>query len=230
MLTSVNEMNAQIGLQSYIDIGKNNVTNSVFIKNVYRNSYQYQKYNIEAGIQFEFTRNNSKTLTGLDILVSKEFLIKDFTFKIDGFAMLNRFSDLMYETNYGLRIETRQLEHFLFGLGTNYKTYAINSKAIERYNIEKKNVQLSENFSLLYEITAYVKPHNNQWNAGLTCTNFDYYIINQTTNPVFNLQMKYRLESNLTLYLNTWYMQAGILNINANYFGYFLRGGIKLEL
>lgn len=230
MLTSVEGVNAQIKLQSYIDIGKNNVSESVFVKNVYRSSYQFQKYNIEAGMQFDLRSNNPNILTGIDIIGLREFSIKDFPFDVKGFFILNRFSDLMYETDWGVRIETKKLNHFLFELGTNFKTYTINSASEDEYNINNSNIKLRENFNLMYVITAYLKPHENDWNIGLSCTNVDYYIINQSTNPVFNLQMKYKLKSNLTFYLDTWYKQAGMFNINANYFGYFFRAGIKYKI
>jgi hypothetical protein len=42
--------------------------------------------------------------------------------------------------------------------------------------------------------------------------------------------MKYKPKSNLTLYLDTWYKQSGVFNINANYFGYFFRGGVKWDI
>ena len=227
MLTSVNVINAQMNLQSYIDIGENNVSEGVFIKNVYRGCYQYQKYSVEAGMQFDIISNNPNTLTGLDIIGTREFFVKDFPFDVKGFFMLNRFSDLLYETNWGVRIETRKFEHFLFELGTNFRTYIINSAAREEYNINRANSKLNENVNLMYLITGYLKPHGNDWNIGLSITNIDYYVINQITNPVFNVQMNYKLKPNLALYMEAWYKQAGMFNINANYFGYFFRGGIK---
>jgi len=230
ILVSVNGINAQIELHSYIDIGENNVSEGIFIKNAYRGSYQYQKYDIEAGLQFDLKSNNPNIPTGIDIIGLREFSVKDFPFNIKGIFILNRFSDLLYETNWGVRVETRKYEHFLFELGTNFKTYTINSAAREEYNINKSDSKLHENFNLVYVLTAYFKPHDNGWNVGLSCTNIDYYIINQSTNPVFNLQMRYKLKSNTTLYLESWYKQAGIFNIYANYFGYFFRGGIKWEI
>jgi hypothetical protein len=230
LLTSVNGIRAQIILQSYIEIGANNVSEGVFVKNVFRSSYHSNKYNFEAGMQFDLISNNPNTFTGLDIIASREMLIRDFPFDIKGFFMLNRFSDIMYETNWGVRIETRKLQHFLFELGTNLRTYTIHSAARVEYNIDKSNSKLNENFNLMYVISAYLKPYNNDWNVGLSCTNVDYYIINQSTNPVFNLQMTYKPKSNLTLYLDTWYKQSGVFNINANYFGYFFRGGVKWDI
>ncbi len=230
MFASVYGVKAQTELQTFVDIGKNNASNGVYIKNVHRGSYQYHQYRMEGGLQFDILSNNPNVLTGIDIIVSRKFLIKDFPFDIKGFFMLNRFSDLMYETNWGVRIDTRKLEHFLFELGTNFKTYAINSAAREKYNINKSDSKLRENFNLIYTITAYLKPHNNDWNAGLSFTNIDYYIINQSTNPFFNLQMKYKIKPNLILYMDSWYKQAGVFNISANYFGFFFRGGVKWQL
>ena len=230
MLTTIMTVNAQVKLQSYIDIGENNVSGGVFVKNVYRSSYQYQKYNAEAGLQFDLVSNNPNKVSGLDIGGSRKSFIRDYPFDIKGFFILNRFSDLQHETNWGIRIETRKPEHFLLGLGTGFRTYAINSSAIDKYNVSKTNAKLRENFNLLYNISAYLKPHDHDWNIGLSCTNVDYYIINQSTNPVFNLQMKYKLKSKLTIYLDSWYKQAGIFNINANHSGYFFRGGVQWEI
>ena len=230
LLTSEIGIYAQISLQSYVDFGKNNVSEGLFIKNVYRSNYQYQNYTIEAGVQFDLVSPNPKILTGIDISCSRAFLIKDFPFALKGFFMLNRFSDLQHETNFGFRLETKKLQHFLFEMGTNFKTYTINSAAREEYNISRQNSKLSENFNLIYLATVYLKPHQNHWNVGLSLTNIDYYIINQSTNPVFYLQFRYGLRPKTIWYMDAWYKQAGIFNINANYFGYFFRGGIKIEL
>lgn len=230
LLISSNLSNAQIKLQSYIDIGGNNASEGVFVKDLYRISYEYKTYSFETGMQFDLHSNNPNTLTGFDIIASKDFLMNDFPFEAKGFFMLNRFSDLLYETNFGGKIETKKLKHFLFAVGTNFKTYSVNSYARKEYSINKSDSKLNENFNLIYLITAYLKPYENDWNLGITCTNIDYYTINQSTNPVFNLQMKYKIKSNLSIYSEIWYKQAGIFNIQANYFGCFFRGGVKWEI
>ena len=200
------------------------------MKNAIRSGYQYRNYKIEAGIQLDYISNNPNTITGLDIIGSGEFNINKFPFDIKGFFMINRFSDLLYETNQGVLIETRKPEHFLIELGLNFKSYKINLDAREEFNINKSRSKLNENYNLMYLITAYLMPHTHDWNIGISLTNVDYYIINQSTNPVFNLQFNYKLKSNLAMNIDAWYKQAGILNINANYFGYFFRGGIKWEI
>lgn len=230
MLIAISEARAQVQLETYFDVGSNNVSEGVFIKNVYRGNYQYQKYSIESGLQFDWLSNNPNTLTGFDIIGSREFSVNNFPFDVKGFFMLNRFSDIAHETNWGVQLETKKLDHFIFALGTNFKSYKINSNAREDYNISKSNSTLDENFNLIYLLSAYLKPHNYNWNIGVSITNIDYYIINQSTNPVFNLQGKCKVKTQLNLFIEAWYKQAGILNINANYFGYFFRGGIKWEI
>lgn len=230
LLTSLYGVNAQIKLHTFIDIGENNASDRIFIKNVYRSSYGFHKFSFEAGMQFDLISNNPNAITGLDFICSREFKIKYFPFDVIGSFMLNRFSDLLHETNWGIRMETRKFEHFLFVLGTNFKSYTLNSAARIEYNINKSNITQSENFGMTYVITAFLKPNNNDWNVGLSCTNIDYYIMNQPTNPVFNLQMNYTIKSNLILYVHSWYKQAGIFNISANYFGYFFRGGIVWKI
>ena len=230
ILTSLPGIFAQENVQTYFDIGENNVSEGIYIKNTYRGIYQYSKYKVEAGIQLDLLSNNPNTLTGFDVLGSREFMIENFLFEVKGFFMLNRFSDLMHETNWGFRIATKNLNYFLFELGANSRTYALNNSFKEEYNLSKSNCKLNENFNLTYVITAYLKPQDYNWNVGFSCTNVDYYVINQSTNPVFNMQILYKLKSNLLLNLSAWYKQAGIFNINANYFGYFFRGGLSWKI
>mgnify|MGYP005990828695 FL=1 len=78
ILIVVNSTNAQLELESFIDTGENNVSEGAFIKNAYRGNYQYKKYNIETGIQFDLMSSNPNTLTGVDIIGSRKFLIKKF--------------------------------------------------------------------------------------------------------------------------------------------------------
>lgn len=230
ILNSANEINAQLTLHSYIDIGENNVSEGVFFKNAYRGRYQYHKFNFEAGMQFDLISTNPNTFSGVDIIASRSVTIQQRPLTIKGYYMINRFSDLLYESNWGIRMETRQPKHFIIELGTNFKTYALNQEGRKLYNTSEEDSRLSENFNLLYGLSAFLKPHTNDWNLSLSCTNIDYYVINQSTNPVFKLQTTYKIKSDLTVYLDAWYKQAGIFNISAHYFGYFFRGGVSWEI
>ena len=230
VLTFFFAANAQTEIHTFFDVGENNASEGMFVKNGYRGSLLIYKFKVEAGVQFDYLSNNPNTFSGFDILGTKEFAIKDFPVNAKGFFMLNRFSDILCETNWGVRFETRKLKYFRFEFGTNFKTYAINRASRAKYNIDSFNKKQQENFNLVYGISAYLKPVENNWNVVLCITNLDYYVINQATNPVFNLQTSFNVKSDLTLYLESWYKQAGVFNINANYFGYFFRVGVKWKI
>ena len=183
----------------------NNASDGIFVKNGYRGSFLINKFMVETGMQFDYLSNNPNTFTGFDFLGTSKFAIKEFPVSAKGFFMLNRFSDILYETNWGVRFETGKLKHFRFEFGTNFKTYTINRASRTTYNIVRFNKKQQENFNIVYGVTAYLK-------------------------PIFNLQTSFNVKSDLTLYMESWYKQAGIFNINANYFGYFFRVGVKWEI
>ncbi|MFH1000408.1 MAG: hypothetical protein V1783_06175 [Bacteroidota bacterium] len=226
----LNAIEAQINLHSYFDIGETNVSEGIYIKNAYHGSYQLQNYNFEAGMQFDLRSNNPNTFSAIDVMAARQFRIKEFPIKVQAFFMLNRFSDLMQETNWGIRAGNEKQKHFVYSFGMNFKTYKFNKTYREENNFSRDESRLSENFNLVYLFSAYFKPIENDWNIGLSLTNTDYFLINQTTNPMINVQLKYKVKSNLLFYTEAWYKQAGVFNIYANYFGYFIRGGVKWEI
>ncbi|MCD6597395.1 MAG: hypothetical protein J7L04_06895, partial [Bacteroidales bacterium] len=116
-------------------------------------------------------------------------------------------------------------KHFIIRIGTNFKTYALNKKAISNYEIDT-DTKIKENWNLMYSFSYYLKSFDNLWNVGISITNFDYFIINQETNPVFNLNAWYKPGTPLKLFIETWYKSSGAFNLSVNYFGFFVRTGI----
>lgn len=216
-------------IQVQVEAGQHNASAGLFVRSLARGAYNPGPYRFEAGVQLDLKSNNPRTFSGLDLGISREFLAGAFPFTLKAFFMLNRFSEILFETNWGATASTGKLEHWLFEIGTSFKTYSVNSSFTGPSASDGSGRSLHENFNLVYTITAYLKPRNHPWNIGLACTNLDYYLVNQSTNPFFNLQGRYRTEKGLTFLLESWYKQAGMLNISANHFGYFFRGGIAWE-
>ena len=80
LIASVKGVDAQITLQSYFDVGENNVSEGVFVKNSIRGSYAFQKYSVEVGMQFDLHSKNPNAISGFDIIGTRELSIKDFPF------------------------------------------------------------------------------------------------------------------------------------------------------
>lgn len=230
MLGAVSYTWAQLSLSSFVESGVTPSESSHYLKNIYRTSYTYHDYLIDGGFQLDLHSNNPRFVSAFDLGLSKQVTLLQQPLNIKGYGIISRFSELQYESNYGISANSTLREHLLVELGFDFKTYHINKSARESYNISREDSKLRENFILCYNFSAYLKPISHDWNVSLACTNTDYYVINRATNPVFNLQGKYTVKSSLSLYLEAWYKQAGIFNIQANYYGYFFRGGITWDI
>ena len=210
------------------DIGNNNVHESFYIKSNVIGQYRYGQYKVEAGFLMNLKNTGQNFFPGYRFMASREFAIKEFPFSVQAFLVQN-YDEMLRETNWGLDV-SKEWKHFNLVLGTYFKIYAYRNEAIEMYDIDEECEKIEESFNFLYSFTYHLKPNGHQWNVGLTTTNFDYFLYNQETNPLFNLNGSYKLNKSLELFAQAWFETSGIFNINATYFGYYFRTGIKWNI
>lgn len=221
------DIEAQGRFSAYIDAGENNVSEGLYIKTSLFGAYQPGKTEIECGTQFDIKSAGSNFLTGLSLSGTREFQVKAFQFEIQGLFMFNPFSDLVHESDLGILANVER-KHFAFKLGTEFRTFHITKKASEEFDIVS-NKNLNENWNIMYLLGYNLKPIDNDWNCGIVITNIDHFLINQEINPLIYLHGKCNVSSPLTIYIESWYKSAGSLNINATYFGFFIRTGMIWE-
>ncbi|MEN8118194.1 MAG: hypothetical protein ABFS16_14510 [Bacteroidota bacterium] len=221
---------SEVQFSTYIDVGENNASEGVFIRTAGFGMYRVNKFNIKAGAQIDLISPGNKVLTGTLLQFERELSVKEFPFQIQGLYLCSPFSELIHEHNWGI-LGKIQRKHFTYKLGTNFRTYRVTPKAERDYNILSGD-KVNEKWNLMYLLSYNLKPVENNWNIGITLTNIDQFIINQETNPVLNLNGKYRASSSVTLFSELWYKSAGALNISVNYFGFFIRTGLiwKIDL
>ena len=215
---------AQVKLSSNIDAGENNVSEGFCVKSSLWGSWQIDKIRIEGGTQFDLKSVNDNFFTAASLLAGRKFLIGKFQFEAQGLLIYNLFSEPIHESNLGI-LTNIERKHFIFKLGTEFRNYHITKRGVKEYDIESNKV-IHENWNLIYLFQYNLKPYDHKWNIGTSITNIDQFLINQETNPMVNLKGRYKISSPLTLYFESWYMNAGSLNISAGYFGYFLRTGV----
>jgi hypothetical protein len=219
---------AQFQTTLYADIGQTVVSDGLFIKMADLTSYRFGKNKLEAGLQIDILSNNDRFFSGYNIQVSREWMIKSFPLETQAFFILSPFSDILRETNWGILLGIYR-NHFTIEIGTNFRTYAYNHKAVNTYSFET-DTRMHENWNLMYSFNGYIKPIDNVWNVGLSITNMDHFIINQETNPVLNLRFAYKFKPSCRVYFEPWYESAGALNLKVNYFGFFIRSGIIWDI
>jgi hypothetical protein len=222
-LQSINSK-AQLQTIRYVDAGQNVVSDGFYLKMGTFANYQFGKNNIAAGLQTNIISNNNKVVSGYSIKATRELMIYSFPIEIQGLFILSPFSDIIKETNWGILFGTYR-DHFVVKIGTNFRTYAYTQQALKAYDFET-NTRIHENWNPMYSLNYYINPIDNKWNIGLAVTNIDHFVINQDTNPVFNLQITYKPSQPLNLLFESWYKSAGAFNLNVNYFGFFFRTGI----
>jgi len=228
ILIQVTYASAQFKVTGYIDAGHTNVSNGLFIKTSGLGSYQFGKNMVAAGMQLDLKNYNSNVFSGLNLIAAREARIKNFHFEFQAFYLLTLFSDISRETNWGMMLNL-QPEHFKLVVGTSFRTFAYRKRAINEYNLNADD-KIHENWNIIYSISYYLKRHENEWNIGVSVTNIDHYIINQETNPNFNLNGYYQMNAPLRLFAEVWYKSSGAFNLSVNYFGVFLRTGIVWDI
>jgi hypothetical protein len=220
------DLTAQPGIRFYADAGKNNVSDGLFITSSAFGSYEFGKNRVEAGIQLDLKSNDHPLFSGYTVNASREQLIKGSLLSLQGFCTWTNYSEILRETNCGALFSMRH-KRFELAVGTNFRTYAFNAGAVKEYDIDKAAVRFHENFNLMYSLSYYVKPTDDNWNAGLSVTNFDSFVINQGVNPALRLRGLYKPGSQVCLYAEAWYFTAGLLNMSMNHFGLLFKTGLS---
>jgi hypothetical protein len=222
------QTNTRAIISGYAELGSTQVSEGVYIRSAALGSCRFGKYRAEAGIQLDLKSNNGDVLSGYSFRASRQMLIREFPFGIQAFYFGTSFSGVLRESNWGLLLDM-QRRHFAVSAGTNFRTYAFTREAVDQYGLDG-GTRIRENFNLMYSFSCQLKPVEHPWNIGLTMTNIDHFIINQETNPCFNLHGRYVVSPPLELFAETWFQRAGALSLSVNYFGFFFRAGIVWDI
>jgi hypothetical protein len=218
---------AQVKTIGYLDFGSNQSEPSVYLCSGINGSYQWNKTTAEAGFLMNLKSENDLFFSGYRFMTSREFTIKEFPFSVQAF-LVQTYDEMLSETNWGFDV-SKQWKHFDLTLGAFSNIYAYRNNAIEEYEIEEEAKKIKEPFNLQYLVRYKLKPSDHQWNAAVATTNFDYFLYTGETNPMFNLSGYYQVSPAIRVFTEAWFEFSGIFNINASYFGYYVRTGVIIN-
>ncbi|MDY0015902.1 MAG: hypothetical protein RBS13_06795 [Bacteroidales bacterium] len=173
-------------------------------------SFYFKKNTLNAGYQLTIDDN---TFPAFYINYTRNINISKQNFYLKAFYSFDKFSKKLFEINRGV-IAGYIIHHFKFNLGTNFRTYRI---------FKDSRTNINENFNIMYLATYYINSPECNWNVGITLTNFDFFLINQETNPLFNIETIYTINPHLKVLLEAWYISSGALNLSVNPFGFYFR-------
>jgi hypothetical protein len=219
---------AQPKITAFTDFETNNVSGGLIIRTAGMAGFRYKNNYLETGVQTNVKNINKNIISGFNMKFSKRLQIREFPFETQTFFIYAPVSDVFHETNWGLLLNITG-NHFELKAGTNFRTFALNTKRSGEYT-QVAGTKLHETWNMIYLIRYNLKPNDSSWNIGLAITDLDEFSIEQETNPVFNLKAVCKINTNLSLFAETWYKSAGAFNMQVNYFGCKLKIGLSWTL
>jgi hypothetical protein len=216
---------AQSGLTIASETGKNNVSQGQYVKSTVLAEHKIGKINMETGFQVDLVNGNENNFSGYTLNSSADFIVARLPLTMKAFYILTRSSDILQESNLGASFTMRQ-KRFEMIFGTNLRVFTFSKQAVNDYGLEKSSIQIHEINNIIYSFSYYLKPTYDHWNAGISVTNIDQFVISQETNPFINLHGTYKLQGRVTVFAQVCYKVAGFTNLELNHFGYYIKTGL----
>ena len=213
-----------------VDAGSSTVSEGAFFRPAVMAAYRIDKFSVGTGFQWSFSSAERKVLSGGFISGSGDFKVREIPLSADLFVRRNPFSDVVRETLFGavLNHERSRLDiHF----GYHMRRYRLNENAVEPDTpFSGSALSIWEYRNFMYRGTVRLKERDAPWNLSVSVTNYDYFLIQQETNPMVNLAGYFRISDAVKLHSALWYQGAGMSNIHANHYGFYFRTGIVWQV
>ena len=219
----------RINQNIYMDVAKNILNEKAVFRCGSVSTLGFRDLFLQAGIAGSYPDHNSLRIKGWFINLGSNFRIKKVPFECMAFYRVNPFSKIIHETNWGIILGYNS-KHFCIRLGNNYRIYKIQKNALEYKMQDGADTRIIEPRNIMYSITWSIKPVGHKWNLSLTLTNFDHFLVQQETNPMSALEFSHRINEKLRIYTEVWYQNAGMLNLQVNYFGFNVRTGLTWQI
>jgi hypothetical protein len=223
-------LDAQITHHVYADAGSSVVSSGLFIGPAFMVSHRYGDYYGGTGFRWTFPAEGRNSFSGWHITGGKDFTVKDADLSASLFYLRNPFSYLIAENNVGLLLR-HERSHLAIHAGYHMRSYRLlanSSLAGDPAEYADRTIREYRNF--IYRGTLRLKDPAAPWNLSVSVTNYDWFLLQQETNPMIVLEGTSRVTDALELNASFWYRGAGMLNLHFNHFGYHFRTGIVWRL
>jgi hypothetical protein len=220
---------SQITLHNYLETGKNNASVGVYADFATDISYNLGNVDVSAGALLTFSASPKPLISGFCFRVSNEFTLPKNNLTAQVFYLQKPFSDILFEISPGI-LAFYKTKNWGYQLGLHTRIYRFTNKAIADFQFsDETSTRIWEPLNAMYRISYYY-PFAPKWELQASVTNFDNFMIQQETNPMLLAKFSYKLNTNMLLYADLGYLQAGLLNMRVDYFGFFGRGGLQWKL
>ncbi len=219
---------SQISLKTCFDAGKNVILSDYYVSNSILTKYTLHKYSLSSGFSNIYNGQKGFHFEGFFIKGSRKINLFRRTVEVDLFYLHKPLSDIIKENNWGIYTEYTG-KRFEIILGCHFRKYRLNADNNLPDLPEITSYSIHENWNIIYSFQYRIFT-TTSWQLSGSVTNMDYFIIEQETNPLFNIKMSYKIRNKVMPYIAYWHRSAGMFNLKANHFGYHFRLGLEWEL
>lgn len=190
--------------------------------------YTHDNFSLHAGAEFAFLHPQNTILNVWGIGANHKFSIKDF--QLNAFVDFTHrpFSELLREFTYSFGIQ-HPAKHWNLSLGNFSRIYSLSKKGKELFPGEESN-SLIEWRNLLYDIEYLLFDRTKAWNISLGISNKSDFLYNQATNFMLYSKYKKQFSESNSIFAEFRYQGAGSNNLQADYFGFIIKGGFLWTL
>jgi hypothetical protein len=213
----------------YLDVVSNHANVSAFLRGAAISTLKLRQGTLRAGVLGTYAQQGGLAPKGWFVDVGGGMGTGPTRLESNLFYRANLVSARLHEINWGamLSLHTR---HATISLGDNHRVYELTRNAVPTSAASAGgNTRIVEPRNFMYAFTWFIVPAQDRWNVSLTLTNFDHFLVQQETNPMATGRFSYQVNPHTKAYTEVWYQNAGVLNLQANYFGGYVRTGLSWQ-
>jgi hypothetical protein len=208
------------------DVGRSPLAEGVYVKPALQTQYVLGDYAASMGFQWTFSRADRKNFSGWQASIGKEYRIREFPVSVTLFTLINPYSDLLREVNFGFLLG-HQRDHLLVRFGNASRVYGLKKKAFAATGIDPDpSLRIIEYRNFTYRFVGYLNKMDREWNIGTGISNMDHFRVQQETNPMLMITGYKRILPELTVNTDMVLQNAGMSNLSAEIYGFYGRIGI----
>ena len=185
--------------------------------------YQYQSDDNYVSIGAQVGLIQAKAWESLRMGYARDLHWWNQNLQFEAQVLLNPFSDYLQEWNLAVLLH-HKTSHWNLTFGSHQRRFGLSPLGQRLSNGQDDPIY--EWLNTIYRAEFFVWNRNKQTNITGFITNQDLFLFNQETNPWLGISGRYLAGEHLLCFLEGIYKPAGVMNIQAAYFGWQARIGI----
>ncbi|HCY24068.1 MAG: hypothetical protein A2W93_09790 [Bacteroidetes bacterium GWF2_43_63] len=217
----------QLEIESALTSGQNQTKPEGFLNLALCPSYEINNWTLGAGTELALLNPQNTILDVWTINAERKMIVKEHEYKLYGGFFCRPFSEYIRELNLVVEFSTEN-NHLRAMIGNNSRIWRLSGKALEQWpEADSAGTAIKKEWrNFLYCFSYHLKKTDHPWNIGIGFSNTNGFFFNQETMPMLFGRYENNISKSMQLYAECWLQQSGGANLQAQYYGFFVKGGL----